>query len=358
MLDPVQAELAAAEHRRLLVEHGREALLAATVAVLFLAVTTLPHVSGARRVAFIVVTGVVLGVHAVFVVLDARAPATARPWSGWPLATLHGLGWAVIVAVVWPPGREHQLLLLAFVTAWCAAVALASAPFVGHAAVVMAPPVAVTCVEFLRTGRAQDVTIAAGLAVYAVATITLHAQASRSLLRAITLQIEHDARSRVLGELVLTDPLTGIGNRRALLARLESELSRGAVHPTSLALLDLDRFKLVNDRHGHGAGDDVLTRFAGMVTAHLASTELVARTGGEEFAVLLPGVDRADAVQRLDRLRRAVARDLSAFGDPVTVSIGVHELQPGDTLMQALECADIALYQAKRAGRNRVASSA
>src|SRR5215207_192909 len=198
----------AAEHRRLVLEHGRQALVAAAVAVGYLAITAVPPLSNARTAGFVIAAGLLLAAHLAIVLVDRRAPLTRTPWSGWPLAALHGAGWTVIILLVWPDERDDQLLLLVFVVAWCAAVARASAPFVFHAALVMGPPIVATAVEFLVAGGRKNAAIAVGLALYAIVTILLHARASESLMRAIRLQIEHDVRSRRLGELALTDPLT------------------------------------------------------------------------------------------------------------------------------------------------------
>lgn len=160
--------------------------------------------------------------------------------------------------------------------------------------------------------------------------------------------------------LATTDPLTGTSNRRHFLDVMETELARlkrrGGV--TSLLMTDLDHFKLVNDAHGHAAGDEVLKHFVTIVRETLRKTDLVGRIGGEEFAILLPGDDTEGARELAERLREKLENSPSLVGEqsiPCTVSIGIAALQTTDTSADApLQRADEALYTAKRAGRNRV----
>ena len=127
-------------------------------------------------------------------------------------------------------------------------------------------------------------------------------------------------------------------------------------------MLDIDHFKSVNDRHGHAAGDAVLTTFASRMRDHLREDGLFGRFGGEEFAVLLTGVDAADALVVADRLR-LLASELIPLEDgrllDITVSVGVASAPARMTgLEQLLSQADVALYRAKEAGRDRVVASA
>ena len=125
----------------------------------------------------------------------------------------------------------------------------------------------------------------------------------------------------------------------------------------SLLLIDLDHFKRVNDNAGHAAGDAVLRIVAALFLHHARESDLVARLGGEEFAILLPHQDTSGAARAAEHLRAAVAaHDFSAIrpGMHVTLSIGVASWAPGMDRDQLLRCADAALYRAKDAGRNRV----
>lgn len=168
----------------------------------------------------------------------------------------------------------------------------------------------------------------------------------------------HDARARALEADVHQDQLTGLGNRRALEARM-SELVHevdATNRPFSLAMLDLDHFKKVNDRHGHAVGDRVLVALAGVLLAHTRSTDLVVRMGGEEFLLVLPDTGAEQAAEICERLLLRLADHdwgATAPGLTVTASIGLTSAPPLDPHTLSLR-ADEALYRAKEAGRNRL----
>ncbi|VXB60488.1 GGDEF domain-containing protein [Pseudomonas sp. 8AS] len=152
-----------------------------------------------------------------------------------------------------------------------------------------------------------------------------------------------------------SDPLTGIGNRRAFLSAGERLLRLCAEQhqPVALLLCDLDHFKAINDRYGHSAGDLVLQQFSAGVALQLRKSDVFGRIGGEEFACLLVGT-QADALALAERIRLAFAAAAPAQR-PQSVSIGVaSSLQAGYDLTRLLSLADQALYQAKGGGRNRV----
>ena len=152
--------------------------------------------------------------------------------------------------------------------------------------------------------------------------------------------------------LARTDPLTGIPNRRAFSEIADRELARSARVSSGLAfvVIDLDDFKLVNDRRGHEGGDEVLCRFAATARRALRSVDVIARMGGDEFALLLPDVDAATAIGVLRRLRDALtSREAGGIG----CSMGVACLA-GGTLSDAFRAADKALYGAKAAGKGSI----
>jgi diguanylate cyclase (GGDEF)-like protein len=158
-----------------------------------------------------------------------------------------------------------------------------------------------------------------------------------------------------------TDALTGVHNRRSLFARLDEELerSRRFEHPMSVALVDVDRFRQYNDAAGHGAGDAVLRAVAKLLGGAVRRVDLLARSGGEEFAVVLARADRAAALAAGEKLRAAV--EAAALPHPaseagrVTISVGVAVFpEDGADLGTLVDAADAALFAAKRAGRNVV----
>lgn len=150
----------------------------------------------------------------------------------------------------------------------------------------------------------------------------------------------------------MTDPLTGLQNRRGLQQGLEDWQARG--QPFGIIALDIDRFKTINDRFGHAVGDAVILRIAQLMRDDARDTDLLCRNGGEEFLILLPGIDAANAAQVAERLRVQVAAEVFEQVGTVTVSLGVaHYPTYHDDPQQALRLADKALYMAKEQGRNR-----
>jgi diguanylate cyclase (GGDEF)-like protein len=163
-------------------------------------------------------------------------------------------------------------------------------------------------------------------------------------------------------ELAELDDLTGSLNRRCIMRTLDEEISRAhrAGASCSIALIDLDWFKGINDTYGHPTGDEVLRTFAITVFANIRNIDRFGRFGGEEFLLVLPDTPHDTAARVLDRLRAIIADlDWSAFspGMRVTVSAGVATLAPDETADSFLARADRALYVAKARGRNRIASA-
>ena len=167
-------------------------------------------------------------------------------------------------------------------------------------------------------------------------------------------------------EMAVTDPLTGLYNRRYMETHLGTLIDQAANRGKSISILviDIDFFKAVNDTHGHDIGDHVLQEFAGRVSGNIRSIDMACRYGGEEFVLVMPDTDMTLAYRIGERLRQVIASvpfDVGVSKGPldITISIGIATMQgPDDTPEGVLKRADQALYRAKRDGRNRVVADA
>ena len=159
------------------------------------------------------------------------------------------------------------------------------------------------------------------------------------------------------------DGLTGLFNRRWMNEFFQRQISRALNNnkPMALILADLDHFKKINDKHGHLVGDEILFAVASMLTQQIRPTDLLARFGGEEFAFVLPETSPEEAHQIAERIRSSLEEARLGFGDELkdeikmTLSLGVTNLMLGDNIHMMLSRADLALYQAKKNGRNCIA---
>jgi diguanylate cyclase (GGDEF)-like protein len=174
-----------------------------------------------------------------------------------------------------------------------------------------------------------------------------------------TIALRHNRNSRRMQNLALTDDLTGVPNRRSVLSLLPQCLQANPRGTTAVLVIDIDHFKLINDTFGHATGDRVLQLIAGVLRSSLRPPEFFGRIGGEEFLIVLPGADVRSALSRAEALRLAAKdADISALIpelSALTVSVGVTISRTGDSVSSILQRADMALYRAKAAGRNRVA---
>jgi diguanylate cyclase (GGDEF)-like protein len=170
-----------------------------------------------------------------------------------------------------------------------------------------------------------------------------------------------DRADEVNRRLAALDELTGVANRRSIIAALDRDVGRAirTREPLAVMMVDIDFFKHVNDTHGHLAGDRVLRNVADVIRSRIRAQDIVGRYGGEEFLVVLCDTTAQGAQQLAEQLREAVQASSCAWeGQPlnVTVSVGVFggRLEPGDSWDLLIHAADNALYQAKQGGRNRV----
>jgi diguanylate cyclase (GGDEF)-like protein len=255
---------------------------------------------------------------------------------------------------------QQELTIRWLCAAALVVVPVAAAMLLRSWAVVVTTAVAVTGVVAisltLPTPPPLRVYSALTMAVMVLAPITV-----------VTILVRRMQAARDLARiLAVTDPLTGLSNRRGIEARAGSILAAAAAagEPVTVMVLDLDHFKTVNDTHGHAVGDRVLTEVAGAMTRGARADDLLVRLGGEELGWVAHFPGPEEVARAAERLLTAV-RDLSVPDvPPVTVSIGVvtSEPPPGhspvDAVLSLLSTADRALYEAKRAGRDRIAYAA
>jgi diguanylate cyclase (GGDEF)-like protein len=280
----------------------------------------------------------VIVVVVIFAVLIAVGPRMPR----WGLALLGPLGVALIAyALATTPGAGDGAVLYALPVLWTTvffgrrgAIAIVAFVAVGHAISLILLPATSS-----YPGRWVDVMVS----VCSIAVVILVLERRNETL---VTRLANEAR---------TDALTGLLNRRGFHERAVVELARARREggQITVATLDIDYFKRINDEWGHETGDRVLAHLGQLLTSECREIDIAARLGGEEFAVLLPGSSTADACAFTQRVRLALATN-DASGLPITrISAGVVASDPEAPVEQLLQQADSALYEAKRAGRDR-----
>jgi diguanylate cyclase (GGDEF)-like protein len=266
----------------------------------------------------------------------------------------------------WP--LAAPLLFALFAAVWADVLIATAMPML--VALIAAPLTVVGCGPFasgamLAPDRLQLDMLYAGLvACCSLPVVVEQARRRQEIMRLSRSAAHFQALSQRADSLIdelrrdaLTDPLTGLPNRRAFYDSLAQQTGSGQM--SCVAIIDIDYFKQVNDRLGHPAGDEVLRQFAELARASFRGGDLVARIGGEEFAVILRGVSVEQACMVCQRLtdRLAAAEIATPFG-PVRVTISTGIAVIGGDGEAAMAFADSALYAAKRAGRARLSSVA
>lgn len=309
------------------------------------------------------------------VLLERAAPAAY-----WVLLALNALIWPQIALLAGrraqdPIKCEFRSLVMdsAFGGAWIAAMALSAAPTAVFISLLTADKIAA---GGWRLASRSTVALIAGFAIaWAILGFPFRPTSSaRTLLACLPFMFIYTAtlsllthrlsdrirrQNRELRRLTRIDPVMQVPNRPHFEAIAARELSRfhRSGRPASMLLIDVDRFKVVNDRHGHVMGDVVLKRVAAILRETVRDVDLPARYGGDEFAVLLVDTDGPRAMEIAERLRQQVAQQVFAAEPGLTcsLSIGVAEAVPDYTTLDAwVQATDAALYRAKAAGRNRV----
>jgi diguanylate cyclase (GGDEF)-like protein len=297
---------------------------------------------GAYRAAY-AATMLLLSVLGVLLAVRRRA----GPRTGPALVLVGDLVYVVVAATTTDPLLYAPLLMLLFT---CAAAAWFLGPrmLVGHMLLVVGACATALWSTYSDSAAlvVQIIVNAAGLNLVTVGVFVVRRRVQRLLVHTQALSS--------------TDPLTGLANRRGLVdqaPRLWRQARREGQRVAAL-VLDLDHFKRLNDAFGHAAGDEVLCTVAGALSATVRPSDVLARTGGEELVVLGLVSDPAEAGQLAERLRRAVSA--SSPSRQVTASIGVALVRPGDGevaadgLWRLIDRADVAMYEAKQSGRDRV----
>lgn len=167
--------------------------------------------------------------------------------------------------------------------------------------------------------------------------------------------MELEKKNQELNELTMRDSMTNLLNHKSSLRRLKEEVDRAKriQYPLSVAMIDLDNFKLVNDTYGHQTGDEVLIQVSQILSESCRSTDVLGRYGGEEFIVIMPDTNDRDAALLLERIQKCVAETSFKDGIHITLSCGISELN-GESVHGILKSSDIMLYEAKKKGKNRV----
>jgi diguanylate cyclase (GGDEF)-like protein len=273
----------------------------------------------------------------------------------------HMASWSSIIVWGWQPGDFSSLIFTMLIH--LGLISLTAAMSNPHRALLMSdmaiPLVALMLPPALSTGIFNlGLAALGGLygALMLIVALKIHATTTQSLL----LRQHNEELIAELERQATRDSLTGVASRRHFLETANAEMRRATRfrHPMALLMLDIDHFKRINDTYGHLVGDRVIRAVADACAPVLRACDCLGRLGGEEFAVVLPESDEGAALKVAQRLREAICeQSITVAGEAlrVSVSVGVTMLEvPGEPLSHLLHRADLAMYRAKRLGRNRV----
>lgn len=279
---------------------------------------------------------------------------------------LSGFLWGVSILLFYTPqlqGQLYNIVTLVAVSSFSAVVLIpVRAAYLGFFVSITMP----AFIFFLWLGDFAHVNQAMGILVIAVITTVFQSSATEHFIDSIEKNYRSIELSKALSlsleqikELASRDYLTGLYNRRFGMEGLNHELNRRERYQENLtlAIMDIDHFKQINDKHGHLIGDAVLVEFARRITELLRSEDTFFRYGGEEFVVVFPHTNLQDAQLVAERMRRTICDVdfvVAHKSIEVTVSIGISEFESNDTVEHRISLADNALYKAKNLGRNRV----
>lgn len=362
-----------AERMRQFMGRTRVTYVAGSFTAAYMVFLHWPRVSHRLLIAWwlcLLVVDIASFVHSSWYLRQFRPVEAMQAWRVRQIALqmLAGLGWGCSMALLTldPAGSQDRTIVLLGVSV------VAVIGFMPFYASVLAFTLSIWCVPFgiyFIHGNAHDQGLALGVLIVVVALNVFLWHSSRQMLHGIQQRFESEALAHALGKaanriysLATRDELTGLFNRRHGMKVLRSLLQEQPGLPPSrddlsLLLLDIDHFKRVNDTYGHPAGDEVLRQVSHRLVGGVRKSDVVARIGGEEFMVVLPATNDADACAAAQSLCQHVAESPICFGTAVltvTVSIGVVKFEAAETIEHALARADAALYVAKNEGRNRM----
>jgi diguanylate cyclase (GGDEF)-like protein len=285
-----------------------------------------------------------------------RQPRTWRQRHLVGLVLSSGL-WGLAAPLFLPglPSLEAAALVVALAGIAAGALPLNGAiphVYFSHLALTVAP----AAVTFAWLGGRTYLMLALMAIVYAASLVGAGRRYGRSLESANELAARLHAANRALEQRASHDPLTGLWNRQRFESALDAEIDRISRYASmcSLIMLDIDRFKPINDSYGHATGDEVLARIGELLAAEIRRPDAVARWGGEEFMVLLPQTAADAAMDVAERLRRRVAETDVEGPGRITISLGVTSSSAPEERSELLKRLDDALYLAKQSGRNCV----